>query len=72
MDDERADREGGDGLGANIWLSVVCILGLAMAAFVHGIHAWDGHSYRAAAEAILDIACIYLLGTNIARSRQNK
>jgi uncharacterized membrane protein YidH (DUF202 family) len=70
MDNQRNVPESRERLGANVWLSGVCILGLAMTAFVHGIHAWDGHSYRAAAEAILDITCIYLLSTNIVRWRR--
>jgi hypothetical protein len=67
MGDQRIDREGGADLRANVWLNVVVMLGLVMAAFNHGIHAAQGHSYLAAALAILDIACIYLLSLNIAK-----
>jgi hypothetical protein len=70
MDDQRTDRDGGDGLRANAWLNGVVILALVVAALNHGVHAWDGGFYLAAAWALLDIACIYLLSLNIARSRK--
>jgi hypothetical protein len=53
-------------------LNGVVILALVVAALNHGVHAWDGGSYLAAAWAILDIACIYLLSLNIARWRTKK
>jgi hypothetical protein len=70
MDDQRADREGGD-LRANVYLNGAIILALSLAAFNHFVHAWDGGSRLAAALAILDITCIYLLSLNIARWRKN-
>ena len=45
MDDQGTNREGGDGLRANVWLNGVVILALVVAALNHGIHAWDGGSY---------------------------
>ena len=72
MDDQGTDREGGDGLRANVWLNGVVILALALAAFNHGVHALDGGSRLAAALAILNIACIYLLSLNIAQRRRKK
>jgi hypothetical protein len=67
MDDQGVNRAGGDGLRANVWLNGVVILALVVAALNHGMHAWDGGSYLAAAWAILDVACIYLLSLNIAQ-----
>jgi hypothetical protein len=69
MDDQRPNRAGGD-LRANVWLNGVVIFALVLAAFNHGVHAWDGGSRQAAALAILEIACIYLLSLNIVRSRK--
>jgi hypothetical protein len=66
MDDQGVNRASGDGLRSNDWLNGVVILALALAAFNHGVQAWDGGSYLAAGWAILDIACIYLLSLNIA------
>jgi hypothetical protein len=67
MDNPRTDRAAGTDLRANVWLNGVVIFALVAAAFNHGVHAWDGGSYLAAALAILDIACIYLLSLNLAR-----
>ncbi len=72
MDDQGTARESGDGLRANGWLNGVVILALVVAALNHGMHAWDGGSYLAAAWAILDIACIYLLSLNIAQLWRKK
>jgi hypothetical protein len=72
MDDQKTDRGSGEVLRANVWLNGVVILALVVAALNHGVHAWDGGSYLAAAWAILDIACIYLLSLNIARWRTKK
>jgi hypothetical protein len=72
MDDQRTNWDGGDGLRANVWLNGVVICALVLAALNHGMHAWDGGSSLAAAWAILDIACIYLLSLNIARWRRKK
>jgi hypothetical protein len=68
MDVRSTDREGRD-LRANLWLNVAVIVALIVAAFNHGIHAWDGGSRVATALAILDIVCIYLLSLNIKRRR---
>ncbi len=70
MDDQRTDREGGD-LRANVWLNGVVILALVLATFNHFVHAWDGGSRIAAALAVLNVTCIYLLSLNIARWRKN-
>jgi hypothetical protein len=67
MDDQRTNRASGIDLRANVWLNGVVILALVAAALNHAIHAWDGGSRLAAALAILDIACIYLLSLNIAQ-----
>lgn len=72
MDDQRTSRDGSEGLRSNVWLNGVVILALVVAALNHGMHAWDGGSYLAAAWAILDIACIYLLSSNIAQWRRKK
>jgi hypothetical protein len=72
MDDHRANRAAGDDLRANVWLNGVVILALVAAALNHGVHAWDGGSYLAAAWAILDITCIFLLSLNIAPRRRKK
>jgi hypothetical protein len=72
MDDQRPNREGGGDLRANVWLNGVAIFALVLAAFNHFVHAWDGGSRVAAAMAVLDITCIYLLSLNIARWRRNK
>jgi hypothetical protein len=69
MDDQRGDRASGD-LRANVWLNGAVILALVAAALNHGIHAWDGGSRLAAALAVLDIVCIYLLSMNIAQWRR--
>jgi hypothetical protein len=71
MNDQRTDRSGG-GLMANVWLNSVVIFALLVAAFIQGVHAWDGGSYRAAAGAILAVACICLLSLNIVRGRRKK
>jgi hypothetical protein len=52
---------------ANPWLNAVLILVLVVVAFIQGVHAWDGGSRLAAAWAILAIACIVVLGLNIAQ-----
>jgi len=72
MDDQRTNRGGGGGLKTNIWLNGVVIFTLFVAAFIQGVHAWDGGSYRAAALAILAIACICFLSLNLARGRKKK
>jgi Na+/alanine symporter len=71
MDDQRVDRESG-GLRANVWLNCVVIFALVVAALNHTMHAWQGGSRLAAALAILNIACIYILSLNIARWRRKK
>jgi hypothetical protein len=67
MDDHKINQTGGDGLRANVWLNGVVILALVLAALNHGVHAWDGGSRLAAALALLDIVCIYLLSLNISQ-----
>jgi hypothetical protein len=69
MDDQRVDRESSD-LRANPYLNGIVILALALAAFNHFVHAWDGGSRIAAALVILDITCIYLLSLNIAMAEK--
>jgi Flp pilus assembly protein TadB len=70
MDDQRGDRYGSD-LRASIWLNAILILALLLAACNHFVHAWDGGSLMAAALAVLDVTCIYVLSLNIARARKN-
>jgi hypothetical protein len=70
MDDQRTNREGGD-LRANVWLNSIIILAFTLAAFYHFVHVWDGGSPYAAALAILDIACMYVLSLNITRRKEN-
>jgi hypothetical protein len=65
MDDQGVNRVSGDGLRANVWLNGVVILALVVVAINHGVHAWDGGSRLAAALAILDIVCIYILSLNV-------
>jgi hypothetical protein len=72
MDDHRTDQGRGGDLRENVWLNGGVIFALAMAALYHGMHAWDGGSYLAAALAILDVACIYLLSLNIAQGQRKK
>jgi hypothetical protein len=71
VDDQGTDRESG-GLMLNVWLNGVAIFALLVVAFIQGVHAWDGGSYRSAAWAILAVACICLLSLNIARGLRNK
>jgi hypothetical protein len=58
---------GDDDLRANFWLNGIVILALVAATLYHAMHAWDGGSHLAAALAILEIACIYLLSLNVAK-----
>jgi hypothetical protein len=58
-------REGGR--SRDFWLSALCMVGLALAAFEQGVHALQGNSYRAAAWVILDVVSIYLLSKNVRR-----
>jgi hypothetical protein len=67
MDDQGFNRAGIGGLRANGWLNGAVILALVLAALNHGVHTWDGGSRLAAALAILDVVCIYLLSLNISR-----
>jgi hypothetical protein len=71
MENQEANRAGGRDLRANVWLNRAVIIALILAALYHAVHAWDGGSKLAAAWAILDVACIYLLSLNISR-RQNQ
>lgn len=67
MNGQGINRTSGDGLRANVWLNGIVILALVLAALNHGVHALDGGSRLAAALAILDIVCIYLLSLNISQ-----
>jgi hypothetical protein len=61
MDDQRIDRESGDGIG-RLWLKCFVTAVLFIMGFDDGFQAWSEHSFHQGTHAVITLVCaVYFL-----------